>query len=197
LHHRTLEDAKMTTNDDTYRIVVGHDLESTGDAALEEATALAARIPGSELHVVHALSRPSRTNAGKNERRLDDAMTELRARVELAVARYRRVPAQVHVRFGSASDAIVQVAVDYDASLVLVGTHGRRGLDRVRSRSIAERLVRRAPLPVLVAHAKDFSGLPTTVRPDAARPGEPLHRERPLSDLPVAPMRTSHIAGLF
>lgn len=187
----------MQSEQDTYRIVVGHDLESTGDEALEEAMALARRMPGSEIHVVHALARASATNPAANDRRLDDALEELQPRVELILARDRAVRGHVHVRFGKIVETIIQVAIDYDAGLVLVGTHGRRGLDRVRSRSVAERLVRSAPLPVLVAHAKDFASLPVSVRPDRARPGEPLHRQRALGEVVIATgPRTSHVSGL-
>lgn len=186
----------MRNENDTYRIVVGHDLEPTGDEALEEAMALSRRMPSSEVHVVHALSRPSASNADANDRRLEDALVELRSRVQLILARDPTIVTHVHVRFGKVVETIIQVAVDYDAGLVLVGTHGRRGLDRVANRSVAERLVRTAPLPVLVAHAKDFVGLPVSARPERARPGEPLHRPRTLSEVVVPAGRTSHISGL-
>jgi nucleotide-binding universal stress UspA family protein len=187
----------MTSRErDTYRIAVAHDLEKTGDEAMEEACALARRLASAELHVVHVLSRPSAQNAGKNDRRLEDALVELKARVETMLARDPGLTAHVHVRFGNVAEAVIQVAVDYDADLILVGTHGRRGLDRVRNRSIAERLVRTAPLPVLVAHAKDFARLALSERPERARPGEAMHAERKLSELVITPAHVSHIAGL-
>jgi nucleotide-binding universal stress UspA family protein len=184
-------------SDDVFRIVVGQDLEPNGDEALEESMALAQRVRRAEIHVVHALARPSPRNVDMNDRRMQDAMLELRSRVQLAVDRYPGVVAHAHVRFGSPVGTIIQIAVDYDASLILVGTHARRGLDRVRNRSVAERLVRTAPLPVLVAHAKDFARLPLTVRPDRARPGEDLHAERAISEIVIAPERASHISGLL
>ena len=186
----------MRNEEDVFRIVVGQDLEPCGDEALDEAMVLAQRIEGVEIHVVHALSRPSAKNVGMNDRRMEDAMLELRSRVQLAVGRHPGVAAHAHVRFGKIAETIIQVAIDYDASVILVGTHARRGLDRVTNRSIAERLVRTAPLPVLVAHAKDFIGLPVTKRPEASRQGERLHDARALTELVIAPSRTSHISGL-
>jgi nucleotide-binding universal stress UspA family protein len=54
------------------------------------------------------------------------------------------------VRFGDAGDAIAQLASDIEADLVVVGTHGHRGLERLLLGSVAENVVRLAPCPVLV-----------------------------------------------
>jgi nucleotide-binding universal stress UspA family protein len=185
----------MKKTEGTYRIVVGHDLEATGDRALAEALTMASRIPDTELHVVYAMTVSSGKKVAVNERRLDDALLELRSRVQVALAG-RSIRTQLHVRIGKPVETIIQVAVDYDASVILVGTHGRTGLDRLRSRSVAERLVRTAPLPVHVAHEKSFANLAPTTFPDPARPGEDLHRGRALTELMIVSERVSHISGL-
>jgi len=182
---------------DQYRIIVGHDLESSGDEAVEQAYALAARIAHSEIHVVHAVSARGKRDLAVSSKKLDEAMVELRARVTPIARRWTPpIPTQMHVRFGTVLETIQQIAVDYDASLVLVGTHGYRGIEGLSHRSIAARLVRIARLPVLVAHAKDFSGLTATPKPDAARPGEDLHHDRAMSEVLIAPERVSHVSGL-
>jgi nucleotide-binding universal stress UspA family protein len=186
----------MRNEHSIFRIVVGQDLEPDGDEALDEAMALAKRMGGAEIHVVHALAQPSPSDMAINDRRMQDAMLELRSRVQLAVARRPAVTAHAHVRLGDVVDTVIQVAVDYDASLILVGTHDRRGLDRVTHRSVAERLVRSAPMPVLVARAKDIASRPVTLRPDPTRPGERLHDPRVLTELVIAPERGAHISGL-
>lgn len=180
---------------DTYRIVVGHDLGATGDEALEQALTLAGRIAGAELEVLHVVPARERRAVSTNARLLDDALALLRARVARAVGG-ASVTARVHVRFGSPLEVLQQVAVDYDASLVVVGTGSRRGLDALSHRSVAARLVRIAKLPVLVAHAKDFSSLAATTLPDAPREGENLHRQQLVSERIGVPERTSHVSGL-
>jgi nucleotide-binding universal stress UspA family protein len=45
----------------------------------------------------------------------------------------------------------------WDADLVVLGTHGRRGFDRIFLGSVAETLVRMAPMPVLLVRAKPKS----------------------------------------
>jgi hypothetical protein len=60
-----------------------------------------------------------------------------------------------------------------DASLIIVGTRGTKGLRRLVLGSVSERLVKLAHLPVLVARTRDFGGLDKSVtHPEAARPGQ-------------------------
>ncbi|WP_224267956.1 universal stress protein [Haloprofundus salinisoli] len=53
------------------------------------------------------------------------------------------------VGHGSPASAIVDYASDHDVDVVVVGTHGRRGIRRVLLGSVAERVVRNCPVPVL------------------------------------------------
>jgi nucleotide-binding universal stress UspA family protein len=146
----------MDSQHPRYRIIVGHDLEASGSDALDHAAALARRIENSEIHVVHVVADPSSARGGiaENDRRLDEALVQLRSRVTDVLALDRGVSVHAHVRFGAPVETIVQVAVDYDADVIVVGTHGRTGLDRLASGSVSAELARTAPLPVLVAHAK-------------------------------------------
>jgi nucleotide-binding universal stress UspA family protein len=54
------------------------------------------------------------------------------------------------VWYGDADQAIVNAATREEADLVAMSTHGRSGLDRLRFGSVAEGVVRRAPVPVLL-----------------------------------------------
>ena len=53
------------------------------------------------------------------------------------------------VQAGIPSDVIIGMAKELNADLVVMGTHGRHGLQHVILGSIAERVVRTAPCPVL------------------------------------------------
>ncbi|MDT8421080.1 MAG: universal stress protein [Desulfuromonadales bacterium] len=46
-------------------------------------------------------------------------------------------------------EAIIQRATDEGADLIVIGTHGRTGLDHVLFGSTAEKVVRKSPLPVM------------------------------------------------
>ena len=52
-------------------------------------------------------------------------------------------------------DVVADAARAWNADLVVVGTHGRRGIGRVLMGSGAEEIVRLAPVPVLVVRARD------------------------------------------
>jgi nucleotide-binding universal stress UspA family protein len=58
---------------------------------------------------------------------------------------------------GSAGEYIVQKAKEFDAELIVCGTHGRRGIRRLLMGSDAEYIVRRAPVPVLLVRNKEPS----------------------------------------
>ena len=83
--------------------------------------------------------------------RVDDTL-ELRARRACPGS-----PARALVRTGPAASTIGQTAIDEHVDLVVVGTHGRSGLDRLIVGSVAERVVRVAPCPVLVVKTPDAS----------------------------------------
>ncbi|AMO25615.1 universal stress protein [Ramlibacter tataouinensis] len=63
-------------------------------------------------------------------------------------------PADLQLRRGEdahAADSIVQAAVEEQADLIVVGSHGRSGISRLMLGSVAAKVVAQSPLPVLVA----------------------------------------------
>jgi nucleotide-binding universal stress UspA family protein len=75
-------------------------------------------------------------------------------------------PVVGHLVAGSASKQILQVASDLQADVVLVGTHGRKGIKRMLLGSVAEAVVRKASCPVIVVRVKDYHGfLPPEIEP--------------------------------
>lgn len=179
----------------TNRIVIGLDFEPDGDAALNEAVRVAEGTEGAELHLVHVIGGGRNTEKMSGD--LEGAMSELRERI-------RRVawPAgsiyeiRLHVRFGDVAAALHQVAVDYDAHLIVVGTHGRNAVARAMLGSVAEELVRNAKLPVLVARPRALEGLPRTAVPAPGTPGADVHRTQHISEAIRIGPRISHISGL-
>ncbi|WP_158058039.1 universal stress protein [Halorussus halophilus] len=72
--------------------------------------------------------------------------------VENAAAE-RRVEATSELREGIPADAILDAIAEWDADLVVMGTHGRTGLEHFLVGSTAERVVRYSPVPVLTVRA--------------------------------------------
>jgi nucleotide-binding universal stress UspA family protein len=58
------------------------------------------------------------------------------------------------LRPGVAWEEILAAAQALDAGLIVMGTHGRRGLPRAVLGSVAEKVVRLSPIPVLTVHGK-------------------------------------------
>jgi nucleotide-binding universal stress UspA family protein len=78
----------------------------------------------------------------------------------VATARAAGVEATSRTRYGSTAREICEQARDLGTDLIVLGTHGRSGLSRALLGSVAERVVRRAPCPVLTVrpHAHAATG---------------------------------------
>ncbi len=198
-------------NEQTHRerIVVGVDLSETGDHALREAMRLCQRLPDSELHPTYVIfaerSLHDASEISALERQLPVRLEELQAHVtKICQPEEQRAAGALsqemvfHIRIGEPADALHQVAVDVDADLIVVGTHARRGIEKVLLGSVAHSLVQMACVPVLVARPKHLAGLPHTERPDAPRPGQDLHAKG-LSHRVHLEFKTgsTHIPGLI
>lgn len=146
----------------TYVVVVGVDYSETGELALERAFQMAREHAAFQPHVVHVASNygPAlRVDVGHDAYALsiDEAVKQLDEYVHRRLDAYtqkhgtplfQRVCA--HQRAGAPAEEIAQLASDLEADMVVVGTHGRRGVRHLLLGSVAEGVVRMAPCPVLV-----------------------------------------------
>lgn len=142
-------------------IVVATDGSSTANRGIKTAVGLA-REQNAVLHVVHVLE-PVQIQFDESGlyipeeyvKRIVEAQREagrkLLAKAE-ALARKQGVTVQaVLVRCdGTVAHAILREARKLDADLIVLGTHGRRGLSRLVTGSDAEALLRESTVPVLL-----------------------------------------------
>lgn len=145
-------------------ILVAIDFSETSLRALRVARNIAKGQPGAELHLVHVLPPfrgPLGLGQGSSESLeamvvIDKASDQLDKLCDEAGG---GLEARVHghVRVGEAPREIVQLASDIAADLVIVGTHGRTGIERALIGSVAEEVVRRAPSPVLAVKPKKLA----------------------------------------
>lgn len=77
----------------------------------------------------------------------------------LELLRAAGVPATARVELGPVIDTVLRVALAEGVDLIVVGTHGRTGLRHLFLGSIAERLVRTAPVPVLTVRRDSTDAL--------------------------------------
>jgi nucleotide-binding universal stress UspA family protein len=154
------------------RILCPVDFSDASRAALDHAAALARRYEARliALHVVplvpSTLTFPPAISAATLEPiSFDLFRDELRRFVEPVAD---LVPAETVVTSGDAARTILDQARTADADLLVLGTHGRSGFERLVLGSVAEKVLRRAACPVLTvppaaAHA------PATPRPPYRR----------------------------
>lgn len=144
------------------RILVPTDGSTETERAVEHAAELAAA-HGAELHAVYVIN--SATFAGLHMETtwegVDDVLREegeaALQRVEEIVTSYD-VPVTTRVLDGSPSRRIVEYAEAEDCDLVVMGTHGRGGIDRLLLGSVAEGVVRACSVPVLTVQVGDQEG---------------------------------------
>src|SRR6185295_13967182 len=77
---------------------------------------------------------------------------ELRAMAERTS---KKVPADSTLREGSSYHEIVTAAKELDVDMIIISTHGTRGLTHFFMGSTAERVVQHAPCPVLVVRERE------------------------------------------
>jgi len=53
---------------------------------------------------------------------------------------------------GDAAEKIIEYIGDQDIDLVIMGTHGRKGMDKIIFGSVAERVLKTSPVPVMVVN---------------------------------------------
>jgi nucleotide-binding universal stress UspA family protein len=138
------------------RILVPHDFSDTAQCALDYALDFAEKL-GAAITVVHAYDYPVLSypdgpviTADFIRQIQDAAGTSL----DGIVSRAKRpgVAIDSTLRQGPVWSAILAAAKDRKADLIVIGTHGRRGLSRALLGSVAEKIVRTAPCAVLTVH---------------------------------------------
>lgn len=144
-------------------IVVPYDFSEHARAALDAAVDLAPRLE-SDLYLLHVIQLPAYAYlsfpdvGGAPQADLGDvresALQSLREIVAGIQGTGGRVEAHV-VEGTNIVEMIRKYAEDVDADLVVMGTHGRTGLAKVFLGSVAERMLRSSPCPVLTVQASE------------------------------------------
>jgi nucleotide-binding universal stress UspA family protein len=140
-------------------LLVAHDFSETAERALTYAIALASKLEA-RVTIIHAYELPSygypdglafTAEVVENiQRSSEEGLRAVADRAEKA-----GVPVTAILRQGPAWSEIDAVAKDSKADLIVMGTHGRKGLTRALLGSVAEKVVRTAPCPVLTVRGSD------------------------------------------
>jgi nucleotide-binding universal stress UspA family protein len=151
-------------------ILVPVDFSEHAEAVLRYATTLAERMGGT-VELLHVVEDPFVSGAWSAEaftpnlsELVDQIVADARVRLDAlkALAASEVVTLTANVVTGQPARAITERARDGAFDLIVMGTHGRTGLSHLFLGSVAERVVRTAPCPVLTVRG-------TTPRPEDAR----------------------------
>ncbi len=138
------------------RILVATDFSETADAAFDYAVDLAKPL-GARLVVVHCYELPvygfpdgALVASVEVATRI---MNAAQAGLDGMVERYKdQIPIDTVLRQGVAWEEVKAVSEEVGADLVVIGTHGRRGIARALLGSVAEKILRTSSAPVLTIH---------------------------------------------
>ncbi|TAK74393.1 MAG: universal stress protein [Aquabacterium sp.] len=144
------------------RILVPIDGSPIAERGLKEALALA-RSTGGQVRLLHVVDEVSfAVSAEAAAAYAADLLQLLHRRGDgiLAAAqeqaRAAGVPCDTAMRDGLAGrlcDLVIEEATRWPADLIVIGTHGRRGAQRLLLGSDAEQILRLSPVPVLLVRA--------------------------------------------
>lgn len=154
-------------------ILVPVDFSGCSRAALEHAVALADRF-GAAINVLHVWEPPRYVGPesfirepGESEHPLAEAaLAQAKREMDEFVSAFAE-RSRFHLRFesGKPHQTIVKLAEEEGFDAIVMGTHGRTGLPHILIGSVAEKVVRTAPCPVMTIRER------AAARSEAARGG--------------------------
>ncbi|MEY3399306.1 MAG: hypothetical protein RL220_1900 [Bacteroidota bacterium] len=124
------------------RILVPTDFTKVADTAIEHAVVVA-RVIGAEIHTLHVID----SKKGISEARLKLEALKDRVRQE------KGLEITTMVRIGSIFDDIDKVATEIDANLIIMGTHGLRGMQFITG-SRALKIVTESTVPFIICQER-------------------------------------------
>jgi len=141
-------------------ILVPTDLSEGAEQALDYACELA-RTVGARIHLLTVIGIPAlgvpELGLAVTTTVIDQLVVESQAAIDrLARTRCNAPVGEVLVRSGDARDVINQTASELNIDLIVMGTHGRRGIARALLGSVAETVVRTAPCAVLTVRLREL-----------------------------------------
>jgi nucleotide-binding universal stress UspA family protein len=136
------------------RILVPSDFSECSDAAVRYGLEFAHKF-GATLHLLHVVQDPA-TQPWAAEgvvvpllEAVEEWQNEARLRLEQSIPADDRATARTSCTIASPVPEIVRYAKENEIDLIVMGTHGRTGVSHMFLGSVAERIVRNAPCPVL------------------------------------------------
>ncbi len=142
-------------------ILFATDFSEGSDFAFKSALSLARKFD-SKLLIVHIINEPVDLRGFYVPHiSFDKLEEEIEQGAEKLMEQFCRTHLQDYSNYetfvlpGIPYDEIIKNAVQFNADLIVLGTHGRTGLDHVLFGSTAEKVVRKSPIPVMTIRIKE------------------------------------------
>lgn len=138
-------------------ILVPTDGSPAAEAAIDHAISLA-KAYDARLHALYVVDANAYTSMEAGTEMVVDA---LESEGEMAINRVGDAAEDADIEIeedlvtGTPHRSILEYIDDHDIDLVVMGTHGRTGLDRLLLGSVTERVVRSSNVPVMTVHGEE------------------------------------------
>ncbi|MGN1038551.1 MAG: universal stress protein [Mailhella sp.] len=152
------------------KIICALDLSEHSKTVAEYACMLAKAMNATIVAVYAAPTLTQYTGFHVPPNTIDSFVGEIVSGAEKAMAQFvaenfEGVETKAEVVVGYAAEEILEVAEKEQGDIIVMGTHGRKGIDRILFGSVAERVVKNSPLPVL------------TIRPSETYTGGAMYKD--------------------
>ena len=142
------------------KIICALDLSEHSKTVAEYACMLAKAMNASIVAVYAAPTLTQYTGFHVPPNTIDSFVGEIVSGAEKAMAQFvsenfEGVDTKAEVVVGYAAEEILEIAAKEDADMIVMGTHGRKGIDRILFGSVAERVVKNSHIPVLTIRPSD------------------------------------------
>ncbi len=142
------------------KIICALDLSEHSKTVAEYACMLAKAMNATIVAVYAAPTLTQYTGFHVPPNTIDSFVGEIVSGAEKAMAQFvsenfEGVETKAEVVVGYAAEEILEIAAKEEADLIVMGTHGRKGIDRILFGSVAERVVKNSHLPVLTIRPSD------------------------------------------
>jgi len=152
------------------KIICALDLSEHSKTVAEYACMLAKAMNASIVAVYAAPTLTQYTGFHVPPNTIDSFVGEIVSGAEKAMSQFvaenfEGVETKAEVVVGYAAEEILSIAEKEEADIIIMGTHGRKGIDRILFGSVAEKVVKNSPLPVL------------TIRPSGNYTGGAIYKD--------------------
>lgn len=145
------------------QVVIAYDFSPSAEEAIMRGIDLACRAPQHVLHILVAIDARHGFPIAPAEHVDYDYAERIQKIVTARLVEgfggreaASEVQFYVHARIGKAADQILHLAREIGADMIIIGSHGKTGVERLVLGSVSERVVREAHCAVIVARTKTY-----------------------------------------